>query len=270
MIINKIKIYMKKSISKTPSLCWLFLLFYSCSPSQTKNTNMQKQEKTIPETITFNSLDNLPITANLYFVNEQFPFIVLCHQAGYNKSEYAETALKLNDNGFNCLAIDQRSGGQVDGTFNETNRLALQKNKLTTYLDAEQDIVAAVNYIAKKYNTKIILFGSSYSGSLALKIAKENVNVKAVIAFSPGEYFGDKLNLTLTIKDLNKPMFVSSSKDEAPEVSNLIKNVSSDIKVQFIPKGNGVHGASALMEKTPNNKEYWEALLAFLNKIKNL
>jgi dienelactone hydrolase len=261
---------MKKSISKTLSICLLFILFYSCSPSQTKNTNIQKQEKTIPETITFNSLDNLTITANLYYVNEKFPFIVLCHQAGYNKSEYAETALKLNENGFNCLAIDQRSGGQVEETINETNRLALQKNKPTSYLDAEQDIVAAVNYVAKKYNTKIILFGSSYSASLSLKIAKENENVKAVVAFSPGEYFGNKLNLTENIKGLNKPMFVSSSKDEAPELTNLIKNVTSDIKVQFIPKENGVHGASALMEKTPNNKEYWEALITFLNKIKNI
>ena len=63
-------------------------------------------------------------------------------------------------------------------------------------------------------------------------------------------------------------MFVTSSKGEAPKVTNLLKYVTSEIKVQFIPKEDGVHGASALKKETPNNQEYWDALLAFLNKLK--
>ncbi len=259
---------MIKQIIKTISFYMFVLFIVSCSPKHSNTNNLLKQENTIPETITFNSIDGLTITTNLYYVDEKFPFIVLCHQAGYNKSEYAEIAFTLNKNGFNCLAIDQRSGGKVENTINETNILAVQKNLSTTYLDAEKDIIAAVNYVAKKYNQKVILLGSSYSASLTLKIAKENENVRALVAFSPGEYFGDKLNLTETIKGLNKPMYVTSSKEEAPNVAALLKNVASEINEQFIPKENGVHGASALKKETSNNKEYWDSLLSFLNKIK--
>lgn len=246
----------------------LVIFINSCSQSQTKSTNMENQEKTIPETITFISIDGLAITANLYLADTKFPFIVLCHQARYNKSEFSETALILNKNGFNCLAVDLRSGGPMDSTKNETNLLAVKKQLPVDYLDAEQDIVAAVNYVAKKYNQKIILLGSSYSASLSLKVAKENENVRAVIAFSPGEYFGNKLNLADTIKGLNKPVFVASSRLESSAAKSVLKYVTSEIKEQFIPKGDGVHGASALKKETTNNQEYWDALLSFLNKIK--
>jgi dienelactone hydrolase len=259
---------MKKHYLNIICLCLMIISFAACSPSQTKTGNTEQQNNSISETISFPSLDGLPITANLYLADEKFPFIILCHQAGYNKSEYAETALKLNKNGFNCLAIDQRSGGKVDDTENETYKLAVQKKLRTTYLDAEPDIIAAVNYVAEKYKQPVVLLGSSYSASLALKVGTENDKVKAIIAFSPGEYFGEKLNLTSCIKELKKPVFVTSSKEEAPDVASIMKGVTSEIKIQFIPKEEGVHGASALMEKTPNNKEYWDALLEFLNKIK--
>ena len=44
----------------------------------------------------------------------------------------------------------------------------------TGYLDALPDIIAAVNFMAAKYNKPVMLVGSSYSASLSLKVAKEN------------------------------------------------------------------------------------------------
>lgn len=82
---------------------------------------------TDPEKITFLSLDSLPITANFYNSGDNLPVIVLCHQAGLNKSEYIKIAETLTQKGYNCLAIDQRSGGHFVEWFNETMLGLLKK-----------------------------------------------------------------------------------------------------------------------------------------------
>jgi dienelactone hydrolase len=219
------------------------------------------------QTITFPSLDKVPITADLYKINDTATYIVLCHLSDHSRGEYIETAKQLNDLGYSCLAIDTRTGNEIFDIKNQTSIEAKKLNKPTNYLDSEQDIIAAVYYADSLSNGKgIILFGSSFSASLALKIGTVNSKVKAVIAFSPGEYFGKQLDLKKAIKKLNKPVFVTSSKDEAKEVAILVKGIKSKSKVQFIPKEKGEHGSISLWSYNPNNADYWEALEHFLNK----
>jgi len=249
-------------------------LLISCQTNNTKeveksNTEINKPASVERQEVSFQSLDSLLITGHLYVANPDFPYILLCHQAGFNKFEYKDIALKINKLGFNCMAIDQRSGGTVDSIYeNQTARRAEEKNLPTTYLDAEQDIIAAINYVSKLCGKPIILVGSSYSASLSLKIAAQNSNVKAVAAFSPGEYFGDKLIVAQSIKGMSKPVFVTSSKKEAPAVSALISEVKSDIKIQYTPQADGRHGASAMWEKFEFSAEYWKAFSDFLEKVK--
>jgi pimeloyl-ACP methyl ester carboxylesterase len=220
------------------------------------------------ETITFPSIDGIKITADEYILNDTLPYMILCHQAGYSRGEYSETALRFQKFGFNCLAIDARSGKEVNGIKNETAALAQKKKKGTGYLDAEQDIIAAIDYIYKKTKKKVVLVGSSYSASLVLKVAVGNDKVKAVIAFSPGEYFGDKLNLKDAVKNLDKPVFVTSSRQEATELSMLMKSIKSSNKTQFTPTAQGDHGSKALWKETnPNYHEYWMALLMFMRGV---
>ncbi|MCW3072681.1 MAG: hypothetical protein JWO44_2571 [Bacteroidetes bacterium] len=220
------------------------------------------------ETITFPSKDGLTITADEYITNDTLPYMILCHQAGYSRGEYMSTAARFQKFGYNCLAIDARSGKEVNGIKNETAALAEKKKKGVAYLDAEQDILAAIDYIYKKTTKKVILVGSSYSASLVLKIAAANDKVKAVIAFSPGEYFGDKLNLKQVIKTLDKPVFATSSKAEAADLAALMKEVKSQNKTQFTPSNPGDHGSKALWKETnPNYHEYWMALLMFMRGI---
>jgi dienelactone hydrolase len=220
------------------------------------------------ETITFPSKDGLTITADEYISNDTLPYMILCHQAGYSRGEYSETAFRFQKFGYNCLAVDARSGKEVNGIKNETAALAQKKKKSTDFLEAEQDILAAIDYAYKKSNKKIILVGSSYSASLVLKIATTNNKVKAVLAFSPGECFGDKLNLKETIKTLDKPVFTTSSKQEAADLAILMKDVKSGNKTQFIPNSQGDHGSKALWKDTnPNYHEYWMALLMFMRGV---
>jgi dienelactone hydrolase len=171
--------------------------------------------------------------------------------------------------GYNCLAVDARSGNEVMGVINQTARRARAQNKRADYLDAEPDIVAAIAYADSLSNRKgVILLGSSYSAALALKIGAVNPGVKAVVAFSPGEYFGEKLPLKQHIRSFNKPLFVTSSKEEATQGALLIKDMQSPVKRHFVPAGNGAHGSIALWKMTPNHAEYWAALEDFLKQIK--
>lgn len=215
------------------------------------------------ETITFPSEDGLEITADIYEVDKNAPVIILCHQASWSRGEYREIAPKLNKMGFTCIAIDQRSGNEVNGIKNETATRASEQKLGQAYTDAEQDIVAAVNYAHKKYSKKVILWGSSYSSSLVLKVAKENENVSKVISFSPGEYFRT-FSLKEKISGFDKPAFLTSSKNEATSVKVLYDVISSENKTQFIPNGSGEHGSRALWESKKDHKEYWKAITEFL------
>ena len=218
--------------------------------------------------ITFPASDALLVTADLYFVNDTLPYMILCHQAGYSRGEYLETAVKFCRLGYNCIAIDQRCGNEVNGVKNETAALAIQKKKETTYLDAEKDILAAIDYAYNKNGKKIFLVGSSYSASLVLKIAATNKKISAAMAFSPGEYFGTKLKLKDAIANLSVPIFITSTKEEATDVAVLISDVKSKTKKQFIPSSKGVHGSSCLWKNYPDYQDYWLAILIFIKQIR--
>lgn len=221
------------------------------------------------KTITFPSLDGLPITADLYKGKTSDPYLILFHQAGYSRGEYKETAGKFVKLGYYCLAVDLRSGGEVNFIQNKTAEAAREKELPTDYIDAKQDMQAAIDYCYKRSNTQVIILGSSYSASLCLLLAKENPHVKAVIAFSPGEYFENKNFIRDTINGLSKPVFAASSAGEFPYLKDLFSKTDQNSLTLFKPsKGSGVHGSKALWQNNGSNNEYWLALMMFFSQIK--
>lgn len=212
----------------------------------------------------FNAVDGLKITANYYEVKNPKGFILLCHRSHCNRAEYKETAPKLNRLGYSCLAIDQRSGMKVFGEVNETKNRAKEKGLPTGYLDAMPDIEAGVAYSFNLNNKKpILLLGSSYSASIALLIAVNNSKIKAVIAFSPGEYLKG-VSLSQEIKLLDKPAFVTSAKEEIKQVSDLVRFVNKKYITHFKPKVNGFHGSKTLWNEVAGNETYWNAMEKYL------
>ena len=237
----------------------------------------KKKLKTKVVDVQFPSLDKLIVSAKLYEIDKIAPVIVLCHQARYNKYEYSSIALALNKKGFNCMAVDQRSGGEMknengDVFINETSIRAKKDGKPTDYIDAEQDIVAAVAYAKKLYKSPLILWGSSYSSTLALYIAEENELVDAVVSFSPGNYLKQyKGSLVDKLPNLKKPLFITSSKQEAGGIKQLLsKTTLMDGQVYFKPNGAGYHGSKALWANQVGGDEYWSAIDAFLAVLKTL
>ena len=235
-----------------------------------KDTLIETEAGPVP--VTFNASDGLEISANLYEASvEAARPIVLCHQARYNKFEYSGIAERLNELGFHCLAIDQRSGGPIANMPNETNDRAKEKGLGVDYLDAAPDITAAVDYMNKKYNQPVILWGSSYSSTLVLYEAVKNADVSSVVAFSPGDYFADTLgSLVPLLADFEKPMFLTSGswEWEGKFVAELIagKKLGSN-QIQFVPKGDGHHGSMALWPGQEGGEEYWEAIEMWLGQL---
>jgi dienelactone hydrolase len=223
--------------------------------------------------IEFPSKDGLIISAELYEIDPNKPVILLSHQARYNKYEYADIAPRLNRMGFNALAIDQRSGGSFANKPNETYNNAIESGiENIEFIDAIQDIESAVKYLSDKYKQKVILWGSSYSSSLALYIASQNEEVKAVISFSPGDYFGEKLpSLKAIFPNISQPFFVTSSKEESDGLKELLSDFEeNNLQLQFIPEAEGFHGSRALWIDQKGADEYWTALKLFLKKINSL
>jgi dienelactone hydrolase len=221
------------------------------------------------QTVTFESSDGVEITADLYVSSTQNPYIILLHQAGYSRGEYREIAPKLVNLGYNCLAVDLRSGNEVNFIKNQTNIDAKSKSLPTKYLDSRPDIKAAINYIANKTNKPIVLFGSSYSASLALIEATENFKVKAVVVFSPGEYFDNPKLIKESTQKLFVPVLALCSKPEFAEMEALLNHIPKKHLSLFAPsKGQGVHGAKALWESNNSSSEYWMALTQFFSTLK--
>jgi dienelactone hydrolase len=219
------------------------------------------------EKVSFLSGDGLEITADNYLANEEYPYILLFHQAGSSRGEFRDIAEKFLKLRYNCLAVDLRSGDNANFVNNETASRARETGKSVNFLDALEDVSAAIDYAYDLNSKEVILLGSSYSASLAMLEGLNNPKVQAVIAFSPGEYFGKDLRLEDSLKTCSKPLFVAVTEREQPYVKQMLSALPEDDYTLFQPDTLGVHGARALLDDNPTKDEYWLALLMFINSL---
>lgn len=242
-------------------------------PAKKNDKKTAKPTSTAPKTVTFPSEDKLSITADVYMAHaDTAPFVVLFHQAGWSRGEYQTIAPKLNRMGFNCMAIDQRSGNKVNGVSNETVKRAKKARKGTTYVHALPDMRAALAYARSQYaKGTLIAWGSSYSSSLVLQLAGTHPQLADVtLAFAPGEYFRkygkSKTWIRDAAKNIKKPVFITSAKSEHKAWSAIFEAIQSPHKASYLPKTKGNHGSRALWKKFSDSSGYWDAVTAFLDR----
>ena len=239
---------------------WVSLLFLSFVLS---SFNVIRKE-----TVTFTSADGLQITADEYIIDQDNPYILLFHEQQSSRGEFNTIAQKLCKMDYNCLAVDLRNGGSVNFVSNETVKRCRESRCPLGAGDVEMDMLAAIEYAFKKSNQPVVLFGSCANGSLGLKIARENLSVRAVVAFSPGEYFLPEISIQDTINDMRKPTFISSSLTEIPYVKQIVSGVDEQYVTLFEPKlGEGGRGSVSLSTDNENHSEYWLALLLFFKDL---
>ena len=223
--------------------------------------------------IDFTSEDEVTISADLYMPHPaSAPLVILFHQANWSRGEYNEIAPELNTIGYNCLAVDLRSGGAVNNVTNLTKRSATKAMKSTQYVDALADMRAAIKYAKNQLaEGKVIVWGSSYSSALALKLAGRMKEIDAVLAFSPAEYFVSQGKpRDFVISDaihIDKPVFITSAKSEKSSWWGMYVAIPSENKAHFLPYTAGNHGSKALWSKFSDSKAYWKSVKSFLGSI---
>jgi len=212
--------------------------------------------------------DNLNVKGTWYEAKNAKAIILLFHQAGSSKDEYATIAPKLVEAGYSALAIDQRAGGDMYGA-NETAE-HMPKDWKHSMEDAEQDMEGAIRW-TRPFDKPLILWGSSYSASLVIPLANSHPDqVKAVLSFSPGEYFPDKNRIGRAAALLQVPIFITSAPtpDEESKAKAIAGRVPDHLATLYVPKA-GVHGSSTLIAaKDPDGAAAnWDAVMAFLGKL---
>jgi pimeloyl-ACP methyl ester carboxylesterase len=222
-----------------------------------------------PKPVQFRAADGVTVYGDYYTNgNPHRPLILLFHQAGSNRGEYSTIAPRLVEAGFNCMAIDQRAGGDMWGRKNETVE---HLGHSASYLDAERDLDAALNWsrtVEKK--GKVILWGSSYSASLVFVVAAQHPDeVSGVLSFSPGEYFERKDMIRKAAARVHAPVYITcgSGAKEAANARPIYEAVASKDRVFFLPP-TGVHGSKTLRTDSDaaGAARNWQEVLAFLKK----
>lgn len=220
------------------------------------------------ETVHFSSSDGLSLTADDYIIGLDHPYIILLHEQGSSRGEYQTIAKKLCKMDYNCLAVDLRNGGSDHRVSNESAKLCREERCPTGPGFVEEDVLAAIAYTQQRSTHPVVLFGSSANASLSLKIATENDHVRAVVAFSPGEYFLPQISIQDTISGLKKPVFATSSQSELDYVKALVSGMDEAYLSVFEPElGEGQRGSASLSTNNTNNSEYWLALLLFFKDL---
>ncbi len=218
------------------------------------------------QTVRFIAEDGVEVTADHYVISTQKPYLILLHREGSSRGEYREIAPKLANLGFNCLAVDLRVGNEEAFIKNQTHLDAKVKDLPISILHTQQDIKAAIHFVAQRTSEPILLMGSSYSASLGLIEATHNFKVKGVVAFSPSELPGSGIEVKEAIQNVYVPILALGTKMEYTEMAQLLDQVKKRHLTLFKPtRGEGAHGAPALWESNPNHKEYWMVLTQFFS-----
>ncbi|MEL6537783.1 MAG: alpha/beta fold hydrolase, partial [Bacteroidota bacterium] len=219
--------------------------------------------------ITLPTPDGVTVYGDLYTVDKSNPTILLLHQGGANvRGEYRSIIPKLLEREYNVLALDLRQGGERFGYFNRTQARSGQSFH---YCDAYPDVVAGLQYLQAEGYAKPVVWGSSFSATLAVQVAAQRPDeVQAVLAFSPaqgppmkecqpGPYF----------EQISAPLLVFRPRSELA-YEGLTEQLAliEELGHQTYIAENGVHGSSMLVPErvTGEVAPHWDRVWQFLEE----
>ena len=223
--------------------------------------------------VNFAAADDVQIFGDLYRsdAGASAATILLFHQAGSDaRGEYTNIAIRLMDNGYNVLAIDQRSGGDRFGGVNRT--MAGLERQDYGYCEAYPDLEAALRYMrAEGFDGPLAVWGSSYSAALVFQLAAKNVDdIDAVLGFSPGSgppLRECSLSPYLDQLEVSRIAFRPQSEMEVESVQAQSLQLKAS-GVQFHVADPGVHGSSMLNAERvgASTEATWTVVLKFLSE----
>lgn len=224
------------------------------------------------EQVSFDTSDGVRVYGDIYRSadGDNAPVILLFHQGGSDaRGEYTHIAIRLMENGYNVLAIDQRAGGDRFGGGNRT--MAELEGQEYGYCDAYPDLEAALRYMREAgFDGPLAIWGSSYSAALAFQLGvKNSAEVSALLGFSPssGPPLAD-CSLLPYVPQLEMPALALRPQSEFE-----IESVQAQMKefeahgIQTYVANPGVHGSSMLNAERvgASTEAAWTVVLKFLD-----
>ena len=193
--------------------------------------------------------------------------IMALHQGGASgRGEYGPIIPRLNEGGWDVVAVDLREGGSRFGGVNRT----AEDDDVVDYGAAEDDILGGVSYVrAIRADIPLVLWGSSFSGALAMRAgAQRPADVSAVLAFSPaaGGPLADCRGEEMTAGML-APVLVlrPASEMELESVQRQLEIVEEQGHQTYVARP-GTHGSSMLVEERvgADVEDTWAVVEEFL------
>ena len=226
-----------------------------------------------PYEVQFEAADGVRIYGDVYAsaAGPAAPVILLFHQAGGDaRGEYSGIASRLLGEGYNVIAIDQRSGGDRFGGVNRT--VAGLDGAEFGYCDAYPDLDAALVYARDAgFSGRLAVWGSSYSAALVFQLGARNANlVDAILGFSPaaGPPLAD-CALRPFLDDLTVPALALRPQREY-EIESVRRQIEefNELGVLTYIADPGVHGSSMLNEERvqASTEATWKVVLDFLGQ----
>ena len=224
-----------------------------------------------PVEVSFETADGVRVFGDVYqsAAGKSAPIVLLFHQAGGDaRGEYQQIAIRLLDQGYNVIAIDQRSGGDRFGGVNRT--VAALDHAEFGYCDVYPDLEAALVHARKSgFSGRLAVWGSSYSAALVFQLgAKHGEEIDAILGFSPaaGPPLAD-CALRPYLDDLAVPALAlrPQREYEIDSVQNQMEEFDR-MGVQTYVADPGVHGSSMLSDERvqASTDGTWSVVLDFL------
>jgi dienelactone hydrolase len=237
----------------------LSLLIGSCGgdASSSSNSVANKVEKAIEtgtstQTVSINSPDGVVLVGTFLTANKpNSPALLLLHQWESDRHSWDDFARRLQDDGFNVLAIDGRGFGEsikrADGTSVAEGRTEADVKAMLG------DVGASFDFLSRQKDVdpdRVGIIGASYGSSLALMFAAENPKVAAVALLSPGlNYFGNMQTEPAITNYRSRPVFLAAAKDD-PESFNAVTRLkvltSEPDRAMAVSVVKGGHGTALL------------------------
>lgn len=117
--------------------------------------------------ISFETFDGLHLAANVYTVPHAKATIILLHGIRSNKEQWHPTALWLNAQGYNAVALDLRAHGQSEGRY------------CTFGYKEKKDVSALIHYLKHKgFEQPYGIWGHSLGGAIAMQSLAYEPDIK--------------------------------------------------------------------------------------------
>ncbi len=224
------------------------------------------------KTVSFPSADGLEVTADFYpGAYPAAPLVLLFHQSGSSRGEFRKVAWRIQELGYNALAVDLRWGKQASGIVNETAKrndtpaLMAQveagvASPWATIYASYGDMLAALQWADEQglHGPRFAL-GSSYSAMLVLRLGAEQP-LAGVLAYSPGEYDDAAPKQARAWAATSKAPVLNVAGPSEEQLVTPIADAVSAPGSQFVIAKRGRHGASIIYASDEN----WQTLAEFL------